>query len=189
MKRFQTPRGVFFLFLAVMCVLAGYYLMTLKASKNKPEDVVELTFVQQVLARDLERDYPQTPKEVIKYYSDMTKCFYNEECTEEEINLLGLKALEVYDDELAANKDQDKYLADLKDEIKEFKENGLAISSYSTSSSTDVFYFKEDGFEFARLYCTYNIRSGTAIQPLEEQYVLRLDEKGHWKIYGWEEVK
>ena len=189
MKRFQTPRGAFFLILAVLCALAGYYLIMLKASKNKPEDIVELTFVQEVLARDLEKNYPQTPKEVVKYYSDITKCFYNEECTEEELDQLALKALEMYDDELAGNKDQDKYLSDLKEEIREFKEKELVVSSYSTSSSTDVFYFKEDGFDFARLYCTYNIRSGTVIQPLEEHFVLRLDEQGHWKIYGWDEVK
>ena len=35
MKRFKTPRGAFFLLLAVCCVLLAYYLMNLKAEKNK----------------------------------------------------------------------------------------------------------------------------------------------------------
>ncbi|MBR5578779.1 MAG: hypothetical protein IKW28_07275 [Lachnospiraceae bacterium] len=189
MKRFKTPRGAFFLLLAVGFVLLAYYLITLEAEKNKPEDMVVLTATQEILSRDLERNYPKTPKEVIRYYSDLVRCFYNEDCTEEELNQLGMKALELYDKELAANKDQDKYLGDLKREIADFKKNGYHISSYATGSSTDVFYFSEDGYDFARLYCTYYIRSGSYNQPLEEQYVLRIDENGHWKIYGWDEVK
>ena len=57
MKRFRTPRGAFFLLLAVCCVLLAYYLMNLKAEKSKPEDYVKLTKVQEVLSRDLKNNY------------------------------------------------------------------------------------------------------------------------------------
>ena len=189
MKRFRTPRGAFFLLLAVCCVLLAYYLMNLKAEKSKPEDYVKLTKVQEVLARDLKTNYPQTPKEVIKYYSELTKCFYNEDYTEDEFYDLAMKAVELYDHDLAANKPEEEYLADLKSEIKFFEDNGYSVSSYSTSSSTDVYYFEDDGFDFARLYCTYNIRMGTVVQPVEEVFLLRMDLEGHWKIYGWDEAK
>ena len=187
MKRFKTPRGVFFLFLAICIVFFAYYLITLKVEKNKPEDYVKLTMVQEVLSRDLQTNYPQTPKEVLKYYSEITKCFYNEEYSEEELHALAMKAMELYDHDLASNQTEEEYLADLKSEIQSFKSNGYSVSSYSTSSSTDVFYFEEDGFQFARLYCTYNMRMGTVIQPIEEIFLLRMDLQGHWKIYGWDE--
>lgn len=186
MKRFRTPRGAFFLFLAICCVLLAYYMMNLKAQKSKPEDYVQLTKVQEVLSRNLETNYPQTPKEVIKYYSEITKCFYNEEYTEEELYDLAMKAMELYDHDLAANKTEEQYLQDLKSEIEAFKTTGNSISSYSTSSSTDVYEFTEDGYKFARLYCTYNVRMGTVIQPIEEIFLLRMDLEGHWKIYGWD---
>ena len=186
MKRFRTPRGVFFLFLAVCCVLLAYYLMNLKAEKSKPEDYVKLTKVQEVLSRNLETNYPQTPKEVIKYYSEITKCFYDETYTEEELYDLAMKAMELYDHDLAANKPEEDYIRDLKSEIQVFKNNSNSISSYNISSSTDVYYFTEDGFDFARLYCTYNVRMGTVIQPVEEVFLLRKDLEGHWKIYGWD---
>lgn len=186
MKRFRTPRGTFFLLLAVCCVLLAYYLMNLKAEKSKPEDYVKLTKVQEVLSRDLKNNYPQTPKEVIKYYSELTKCFYNETYTDEELQELAMKAMELYDHDLAANKTEEEYLRDLKSEIQVFRENGYSISSYSTSSSTDVFYFQDDGFDFARLYATYNVRIGTVMQPIEEIFLLRMDLEGHWKIYGWD---
>ena len=186
MKRFKTPRGAFFLLLAMCCVLLAYYLINQRIEKSKPEDYVPLTAVQEVLSRNLTTNYPQTPKEVIKYYSEITKCFYNEECTEEELYALAMKAQELYDHDLIANKTEEQYLYDLKSEIQAFKEKDYYISSYGTSSSTDVYDFTEDGYEFARLYCTYNIRVGTVIQPIEEVFLLRMDLEGHWKIYGWD---
>lgn len=189
MKRFRTPRGAFFLFLAIGCVFLAYYLINLKIEKSRPEDYVQLTRVQEVLSRDLERNYPQTPKEVVKYYSEITQCFYNEEYTEEELEALAMKAMELYDKELALNQDEETYLQKLKEEIQEFKSKDWYISSYATSSSTDVYDFSEDGYDFARLYCTYNIRNGTVMQVLEERFLLRLDEEGHWKIYGWDGVE
>lgn len=189
MKRFKTPRGVFFLFLAICIVFFAYYLINLKVEKNKPEDYVKMTPVQEVLSRNLQTNYPQTPKEVIKYYSEITRCFYNEEYTEEELNALAMKAMELYDHDLVANNQGEQYLINLKNEIRTFKNNGYSISSYSTSSSTDVYDFVEDGFQFSRLYCTYNVRMGTVIQPVEEIFLLRMDLDGHWKIYGWDEAE
>ena len=186
MKRFKTPRGAFFLFLAIACVLLAYYMINLKIEKSKPEDYVQLTKVQEVLSRNLQTNYPQTPKEVIKYYSEITTCFYNEEHTDEELLALADKASELYDYDLVNNKTVEEYYRDLRSEIEDFKGKKYHISSYSTSSSTDVYYFTEDGHDFARLYCTYNVRMGTVKQPIEEVFLLRMDLEGHWKIYGWD---
>ena len=186
MKRFKTPRGAFFLFLAIGCVLLAYYMINLRIEKSKPEDYVQLTKVQEVLSRNLQTNYPQTPKEVMKYYSEITKCFYNEKYTEEELQALADKATELYDYELVNNKTVEEYYKDLKSEIEDFKEKKYYISSYSTSSSTDVYYFKEEGNNFARLYCNYNVRMGTVFHTIEEVFLLRMDLEGHWKIYGWD---
>ena len=186
MKRFKTPRGAFFLFLAIGCVLLAYYLITVRIENSKPEDYVQMTKVQEVLSRNLETNYPQTPKEVIKYYSELTKCFYNEQYSDEEFEALAMKAMELYDYELAGNKTEEQYLNDLKAEIIDFKNKDYSISSYATSSSTDVYDFVEDGYQFSRLYCTYNVRMGTVIQPIEEIFLLRMSLEGHWKIYGWD---
>lgn len=189
MKRFRTPRGAFFLLLAIGCVLLAYYMINLRIEKSKPEDYVPMTAIQQVLSRNLDTNYPHTPKEVIKYYSDITQCFYNEEHTEEELYALAMKAMELYDYDLANNKTEEDYLRDLKLEIQDFKAKDYSISSYTTSSSTDVYYFKEDGRDFARLYCTYTIRTGTVMDTIEEVFLLRMDLEGHWKIYGWDLAK
>lgn len=185
MKRFKTPRGNFFLLLAIAFVVVACFLLNWKIERNRPKGDT-LTAVQNVLLRDLDKHYPPTPKEVVKYYSEITKCFYNETYTEEELHALAAKAKELYDDELAENKDNAQYLKDLKSEITAFKESKRAISDYATSPSTDVNFFQEDGYDFARLYCTYYVRKGTAMEQTDEVFLLRLDEKKHWKIYGWD---
>lgn len=189
MKRFGTPRGAFFLFLAVCCVVLACYIMRLEAKRNQPEDYDKLTPVQEVLIRDLTTNYPQTPKEVVKYYSEISMCFYNEEYTDEELEQLAAKAMELYDHELAENNPQEQYVENLKQEINAFKLKKCTISSYTTSSSTDVYDFTQDGYQFSRLYCTYHVRVGTALESIEEVFLLRMDTEGHWKIYGWDAAK
>ena len=70
------------------------------------------------------------------------------------------------------------------------KKGKYTISSYFVSASTDVEEFTENGYSCARLYCTFNIKQGTnSPKASMEQFVLRKDDNGHWKIYGWELVK
>ncbi len=187
MKRFKGPRGTFVLFLCVIIILLGYYLVTLKGKQNKEEEVV-FTKVQNVLLRDLERSYPPTPKEVVIYFSELTQCLHNEEYSEEELEQMAKQIQGLYDEELVANKEEEAYMTDLRSEVTVFKTSNSAISSFTPSSSTDVFYFTEEDRECARLYCTYNIRTGTVMQKSEHVFILRKDEEGHWKILGWDLV-
>lgn len=174
----------------LIAVVVGYALRLNHKSKTDAERVVESTAVQKVLQRDLERNYPPTEKEVVKYYAEITKCFYNEEYTDEELEQMAVKIQGLYDDELIANKSQEDYMADLRNEIADMKQNNYTISGYVLSSSVDVENFTENGYSCARLYCTFNVKqsaNGTAHSM--EQFVLRKDDEGHWKILGWELVE
>ena len=66
-----------------------------------------------------------------------------------------------------------------------FREKDCRISSYSLSAATDVDYYTKAGFDFAKLSCIYNIRVSTQITSNKQIYLLRKDDAGHWKIYGW----
>lgn len=174
--------------LVLAALVMGYYYYLSNKSKTAKEEIVQITTVQNVLMRDLEDYYPPSPKEVLKYYSDITQCFYNEEYTDEELEQLALKIQELYDDELVANKSQEDYMKDLRDEIADMKIKKCTISSYQVSASTDVEFYSEGDDSYAKLYCTYNMyQAGTPISS-KEQFVLRKDENEHWKILGWELV-
>ena len=170
----------------VVAVVLGFYYYLNHKEKEVQEESAQITAVQNVLLKDLERSYPPTPKEVVKYYSEITKCFYNEEYSEEELLDLAQKIQELYDAELIANKTQEEYLTDLKSEIAQMKEKKCIISSYEISASTDVEFFTQDGYSCARLYCTYYLKQDAKTTSTMECFVLRQDEEKHWKILGWD---
>lgn len=172
--------------MAALIVLA-YYRMnnTTKGNGTQKETSVAISAVDEVLMRDLDRNYPPSPKEVVKYYSELTKAMYNSDLTDEQIEALGARAMELYDPELAANQQWNRYIADLKSEIASKRSQEYAIMSYSLSASTDVVYFSKNGYECASLYCTYNIRNGSVPGSVMEQFILRQDENEHWRILGW----
>lgn len=167
-------------------LVVGYFYYLSSKGKESDEEVVESTAVQAVLMRDLDKSYPPTPKEVVKYFNEISKCFYNEKYTESELYDLAIKIQGIYDDELVANKSEEQYLKDLKSDIDDMKNQDRSISSYELSASTDVEEFVENGYSCARLYCTYNIRQGTKMISSRVVFILRKDDNGHWKILGWD---
>lgn len=187
MKKNGTVKFVIIVLILAAAVLGYYYYLSNKA-KSKAEEVVVTTAVQNVLLKDLERSYPPTPKEVLKYYCEITECFYNEEYTEEELDALALKIQELYDAELVANKSQEDYMKDLRSDIASMKKSKYTIYSYDLPASTDVEEFTENGYSCARMYCTFNLKQegSTGVISSMERFILRKDEDGHWKILGWE---
>lgn len=183
MKNKATKFTIIAIVLVVLIV--GYYAY-LSGKQQDSKEEAAFSMVEITLSKSLELDYPPTPKEVIKYYNEILKCFYNEECTEEEIEALGNKARELYDAELLANNEQEIYLMNLKADIQDYKDNNRRITSAAVASSASVVTFEEDGYEFARIMCGYNIMEGDKNHPSNQVYLLRRDENKLWKIYGWE---
>lgn len=173
----------------VMLVIGFYFILSNRTDRTSKSNTTKLTKTQQVLAYNFDENYPPTPKEVLNLYSDITQCFYNEEHTEEEVEQLALVMQKLYDAELIANQTEEMYLQNIKNDIMIMQSAGYTVSSFSVSASTDVDYFKEDGFEWARLYCVYGVRKGTALASTKEQFLLRKDSDGHWKIYGWKLIE
>lgn len=169
----------------IALVLGYFYYLSFKKQNEDPNEDVKVSAVQEVLLRNLEKNYPPSPREVLKYYGQIIQCLYSEEYTEEEFEGLANKALELYDDELALNQTPQQYLDDLKWDIGNWKEEKTVVSSYSLPSSTDVEFFSEDGYSWARLYFGLNLRNGTQLEVTNVVYLLRKDDQGHWKIYGW----
>ncbi len=184
----RTVVATIVIMVAIVGMVGVYAFLTNRAHSridNKP-----LSAVQLVLSRDLENNYPSTVKEVIKYYTEIEKCFYNEEYTEEELEALGLKARELYDDELLEANELGGYLERLKADINVYKTNSWRMTGANVGASTSVAYFEEDGFKFARIHCGYTITEKyAASKTVGIIYLLRQDADKRWKIYGWKNVK
>lgn len=177
--------------LVLIALVVGYYFYL---SNRKPKEAAEdtgttVSAVQKLLLKNIDDDYPPTPREVLKLYSDITVCFYSEDYTDEELTQLALQIEKLYDEELIANNTPDQYQKNLRWDIKTMKDKNLRVTSYSVASATDVDYFDAGGRSWARLSCTYTIRSGKEAGLAREIFLLRKDDMGHWKIYGWEAAK
>ena len=171
----------------LVALVGGYYFYLSNYMKNDDETIV--TAVQDVLLRNLEDDYPPTQREVLKYYSDITKCLYNENYTEEQLEQMADKLLALYDEELAANNPREQYIQDLKEDVDEFLKNGYSIVTYQTSKSTDVEEYTYEGRRYAKMYCIYSVQTGADYKSSKQIFILRKEaETGHWKILGFDLV-
>ena len=171
--------------LILMLLIVGYYTYLSNRSRSSSDNAA-MTVVEEVLSRDLQYNYPPTPKELIKYYNEIQRCFYNENCNDEQIEALGMRARELYDEDLLANNEINEYMANLKKEIQIYKDNMRTITGTSLAASTNVDFFETDGSEFARIYCGYNVVDGTGTKQVREIFLLRRDSDKRWKIYGWD---
>ena len=173
------------LLVVIVGVVGVFAFLTGKARTESLE--AAMTPVQKVLAVDLDRSYPGTVKEVVKLYTEIEKCFYNEDCTEEEIEQLGMQARKLYDDELLAANDVDTYLIRLKTDIQNIRNAKKRLNSVAVASAANVETFTDDGYTFARIYCGYTVKEGNKASASEGRvFLLRRDENRRWKIYGWE---
>ena len=191
MKKKNGSMRVIICFAIIAVIVLVYYNHTQQkaAEMTHTEETVESSKVQDVILRNLNSDYPPSPKEVVKFYSEISQCLYGEKYSEDELEKMADQQMKLFDDELAANNPRDKYIVNLKSEIASMKQQGCIIYGYTPSPSTDVEYFNKDGHDWARLYCTYSMSYKKQLVSTKEVYVLRKDSKGHWKIYGWELVK
>lgn len=169
----------------LVALVGGFYFYVSNVGEN--DDGVVVSAVQDVLLRNLDNDYPPTPRELIRYYGDITKCLYNEKYTDEQLEQMADKMLALYDDELAENNPRDQYILNLKGDIKDFSDKNYTIISYTTSSSTDVKEYTHEGRKCASLYCTYSIKTGADYVSSKQVFVLRKESgSGHWKIVGFD---
>lgn len=180
----KTTMIVIFLFVVVIGIVCLYAYLSTK-QRNALADA-KLSEVQIVLSRDLSKDYPPTVKQVLSYFAEIQECLYNEDCTEEEIERLGMQARLLFDQELQDNNDVVTYLIRLKAEVKAFREANYKIYRISIASSNNVETFKEDGFEFARISSTYYVSDKGHTSYQDMVYLLRRDDNRQWKIYGWD---
>ena len=70
----------------MVALIAGYYFYVSNRSNaaSGEEVTTGISEAQKLLARSMATDYPPTPKEVVKYYADITVALYNSEYTDEE---------------------------------------------------------------------------------------------------------
>ena len=167
--------------LAVL-VVSYYYVLSTREQTIQRDTTSE---VEKIVSMNLEQMYPSTPREVIKLYSRIIKCFYNDTYTDDEFQKLMLQARVLFDEELLKANPFDEYEDNLIQEIKEYDSVNRRITSYILAKSSEVVYNRVDKVDYAVLNCAYYLRDKEGRKRVDHEYTLRKDENGRWKILYW----
>ena len=105
-------------------IVVIYMSMTRNRQKNAIEANADVTEATTLISRDLEKDYPATVREVMKYYCRLTKCIYSDGVSESELIKLTDKLRALYTDDLLEKNDRTEMIGLIKTEIKNYEKAG-----------------------------------------------------------------
>ena len=144
------------------------------------------TEVQNILSKDIDRNYPATVREVVRLFSRVSKCYYNETVSEEEFKELVEFQRKLFDEEFLQNNPLETFTNNLTAEIDvaKAKENKMAMYRVQKQSSANT--WNDGDNHFASIIASYTMSAkGESPTWTFEEFLLREDEKGRWKIVGW----
>ena len=86
--------------LALMCIAYFFYLSNRKSTKDATDKSVWNQEVAALTTKDIDKNYPESPKEVVKLYARITKAYYKTSLTDEQIEALGTNARKLFDNDV-----------------------------------------------------------------------------------------
>lgn len=174
--------------IVMIALVVGYYLYIsnkdFRTQSSKDEEKEE---IETLLTRDLEKDYPTNPREVVVYYSELICCVYNNELTEEQFNTISVQLRTLFDVELLEQNTLKEYTENLKADVESYHSQKKKITTYQVSKNSEIKYQEMESQNYATLAGYYRIKTKkTNSSTTCEEFLLREDENGKWRILGWE---
>ena len=131
--------------LAVMGVAYYYYLANKPADKDATESVADSNSeLSYLVSRNIEDNYPESVRDVVKLYARITKAYYESDVSEENIEKLGRQARILFDDELKNTQTEDEFLSALKEDITSEDVSTNSVMPHPQAGEVDLIC-KEDG--------------------------------------------
>lgn len=189
MKKKNVKTSIVILLMVVAGIAYYYYLSNRTPSVDATQQAVDNQELGDLLSRDVDSNYPQSPKEVVKLYMRIAKQYYGNNISEDQIDTLGKQARRLFDDELKSKQSEDEFLKALKQEISDYNNQNRYISDYKIESSSDVKYKALNNKKYASIDTLFYIRQGDNLVYSYTRFTLRQDNNGRWKILYWELYK
>ncbi|WP_026836020.1 DUF6715 family protein [Eubacterium xylanophilum] len=181
-KRFADVR----IFAFVICLIVIGVIIAFSRHKkqtvNIESDTMAATEVQKLINKDLELAYPATPSEVVKLYSRISQCIYNDNITDEELGQVLDQLRKLYSSELLSANPRDTHLQNISAERKRFKEDKKRLVNYNVDKNSSVIYKEINGQECAYLQMYYFMNWGRNYGKSYHEFIL-INEGGKWKIH------
>ena len=185
MKGKKLAQLIGVLCMAVAVILGVFLLLNQKESDgifSKKE--TKNTEAQAILSKDLERNYPATVREVIRLYSRISSCYHNEEMSEEEFEGLIAFQRKLFDEEFLEHNPLDTFTNNLSNEVAAAKQTEYKMISWRVQKQSSVKEWTSGENHFASIIACYTM-DGENYTRTYEEFLLREDEQGYWKIVGW----
>lgn len=184
--------GVVVLLILIAALIVGAFVLVIRRSPKSEEETTVLSEVDELLNKNITANYPATPREVMKLYNRYMLALYgtdHDELTDAQMQELGIKMRDLYDEELMESNPQDSYLVSLLQEIGGFMQEGKVMIQANVCDSNEVEFIDVDGASGALVETSYFMKTGSKdFTRTYQQYLLRKDADGNWKILGFEKV-
>lgn len=175
--------------LVVMVLGLGYYTYLNNSKKNGNRELASQSEAEKLINYDFANNYPKTVREAVKLHCRYLKEVYNGGFEEQDLYTVNNQIRQLFDDELLELNSSEGQLQSLKNEMALFKENKQKFVSYSLAEPSQIEYNTEDNIEYAKIGVTLVLKVGASSMSADEEYILRKDKEGKWKILGWQAVK
>lgn len=173
----------------LLLVIIGLVFFTYLSNRaNKSPEATTDSEAQKLLNYDFENEYPKTPRETVKLHCDYLKNVYSDKFADEDLSTVNQNIRKLFDMELLELNAENEQLQKMKDELLLYRENKQKIVSYSLPEGSQVEKNTEGDTEYAKMKVTLNFRVGSSPVSAEEEYILRKDSLGQWKILGWQTI-
>lgn len=184
MKKEAGTKGFAIAAIIVVIGVIGFYFAMSNRMSGK-QRVKNTSEVEKLLEYDFEDDYPKTVRETVKLHCRYMKMAYNNEFSKEELYDANKKIRELMDDELLSINSEDAQLKSLESDIQFYIDNKQKYVSYTLPEASQIQYNKDNDVEYAKLRVGVIIRVDNATVKGDQEYLLRKDSMGRWKILGW----
>lgn len=178
--------------IALLCaalVVGYYYYLSHRDDHRSVEDTTQLTEVDKILTTDLSKDYPSSPRAVVKYYNRIITAFYGEKYSQKELEQMADQARSLMDEELLEHNSRAEYLTALQADIADYANREKKIVQSSVSDSDDITYATIEGSYCAYVKAYYFCKEGNQYSRTYQEFVLRRNEEGQWKILSFRLTK
>lgn len=172
----------------VAAICTAFYIVNNNSKKESAKEA-GLTEIQKITTRNMEKDYPATPREVIKFYNRIVKCYYGRQYSDDELEQLADQALSMFDDDLLKKNEKESYIESVKSDAAQYEEDNKSISQTDVCDSNDVKYMTDNGDDIAYVTASYFIKTGSSYTKTYQEYVLRKDGDGDWKILTFYKIE
>ncbi|MBO5389501.1 MAG: hypothetical protein J6A59_15500 [Lachnospiraceae bacterium] len=181
-SKLSDLKTVFLAIFFIVIFLVFFNSLSDRAGKERNKETA--TEIDLLMNYDMQRDYPNTPRDVAKLHNRYFEAFYGKGVSDDELVVMNQKIRELYSSQLLMYNDENTNLNMLKDNITSVNDAGYEYASYELPEASQIEYYTQNGVEMATLEVkiVFNVKSG--MEYMYVKYVM-VKENDQWKIHVW----